>query len=108
MTVIKNTDYGPSGLGYLVVDQRASDLPPGTPRLFEADTYTCTHCERVVVLNPQRKRERYKCKSCNHHICDDCAAKAVMGEACVPFKAMIEQLREQAERQAESQSIILP
>lgn len=107
--LIKTDLYGPEGLGYYEVDNRAADvLPPGTVRHFEADTYTCSHCETVVIMNPARKRERYKCKSCSHHICDPCAAKAFEGEKCLPFKTMIEQLREQAERQAETPSIILP
>lgn len=93
--IIRNDKYGPSGLGHLEIDQRACDLPPGTQRYFEADTYTCSHCERIVVMNPQRKRERYKCKSCNHHVCDDCAAKAVAGERCMPIKVLAEILREQ-------------
>jgi transposase-like protein len=62
----------------------------------------------VVVLNPARVRERYKCRSCNHHICDDCAARAVQGEPCLPYKVKVEAFREQAARQAESPSILLP
>jgi hypothetical protein len=107
--LIRNSDFGPAGLGYLQVDNRAgAELPPGTAVHFEADTYTCSHCERVVVLNPARKRERYKCASCAHHICDDCAARAVTGERCLPYKTMVEQVREQAARQAQSPSILLP
>jgi hypothetical protein len=33
-------------------------------------------------MNPQRTRERYKCQGCNHHICDDCAARKIAGEPC--------------------------
>ena len=107
--LIKNSDFGPSGFGYLEVDNRACDLPPGVAaRHFEADTYTCTHCERVVVLNPARKRERYKCRYCDHHICDDCAALAIQGTPCKPFKVVVEEIREQAERQAKSLLIHLP
>lgn len=65
----------PTNLGYLELDHRASpEAPFGLPRHFEADTYTCTHCNAVVIMNPARVRERYKCRGCNHHICDPCAA----------------------------------
>ena len=45
---------GPRGLGYLEIDQRAVDapLPPGVARHLELPTYTCTHCQTVVALNP--------------------------------------------------------
>jgi hypothetical protein len=96
------TDGLPRGLGYVEVDNR-----PAGQGYFEADTYTCSHCETVVILNPARKRERYKCNGCSHHICDDCAAKAVMGEKCYPYKKMVEDQLEQASRQSSS-SLILP
>jgi hypothetical protein len=99
MTVIKTDAFGPRGLGYLEIDHRgAEELPPGTKRYFEADTYTCTHCERIVVMNPERKRERYKCSKCNHHICDDCAAAMYAGAECVPVKALADRIQEQAEK----------
>lgn len=90
--LIKNDTYGPSDLGYFLIDNRASgDLPPGCRApVFEADTYTCRHCEAVVVMNPDRKRERYKCVSCSHHICDPCAALMAAGKECYPFKKYVE------------------
>jgi hypothetical protein len=101
-------DKEPRGLGYYEIDQRAVEgLPPGTTRHFEADTYTCSHCQRVVVLNPARTRERYKCKGCQHHICDDCAAKRVAGGACKTFSQLADEVLEQGERRPESM-IILP
>lgn len=95
------TDPDLRGLGYLEVDQRnvPAELPPGVPRHLEADTYTCSHCQFVVVLNPQRTRERYKCRGCNHHICDNCAAKRVEGEPCKTFQQVVDEYLEQAERQ---------
>lgn len=104
------TDGLPRGLGYLEIDQRNvyALLPPGVQPHFEADTYTCTHCQRVVVLNPARTRERYKCKGCSHHICDDCAAEMVTGAACKTFAQIVDEHLEQAARQPDSPSIILP
>ena len=83
----------PSGLGYLMKDERAGD---GV--LFEADTYTCTHCSAVVVMNPARTRERYKCRGCDHHICDGCAAKKQAGEPCVTVRQKFDQWLESLEK----------
>lgn len=81
------TDGLPRGLGYLEIDHRAAGNPPeGLPTHFEADTYTCTHCSAVVVMNPARKRERYKCFGCSHHICDPCAAESVAGVPCLTMQ----------------------
>lgn len=104
------TDGLPRGLGYLEIDNRAagSELPPGTARHFEADTYTCTHCQAVVVLNPNRKRERYKCAGCNHHVCDDCAAKRVAGEPCRTYRQYVNEILERDQRHPEFSHIILP
>lgn len=93
----------PSNLGYLLVDHRASgQAPAGMPKLFEAATYTCTHCESVVVLNPERKRERYKCRGCNHLICDGCAEIRTAGAPCRTFRQMLDEQYE-----LESRSLIL-
>jgi hypothetical protein len=103
------TDGQPRGLGYVEIDHRAAGAPFPTGKLhFEADTYTCRHCERVVVLNPERKRERYKCSGCNHHICDDCQALRFTGAPCKTYAQFIDELREQEARQPEPGSIILP
>jgi hypothetical protein len=104
------TDGLPRGLGYLEIDQRdvAADLPPGTPRYTEADTYTCSHCQFVVVMNPLRTRERYKCKGCNHHVCDECAAKRVAGGPCRTIAQVIDESLEREARQIPASSIILP
>ena len=103
------TDSQPRGLGYLEIDNRqAGSLPNGAVSHFEADTYTCSHCERVVVLNPARTRERYKCGGCSHHICDDCAAKKLAGGGCRTYAQFIDTLRERELRQPESSSILMP
>jgi len=87
------TDNFPRGLGYLQNDNRAS----GGVNL-EADTYTCSHCQRVVIKNPDRTRERYRCRGCNHHICDACEAKRFAGEPCVTFAQIVDTALERAAR----------
>jgi len=94
--------------GYMMLDHRASpglsefhtwndDLPPGSlTGLFEGPTYTCSHCTRVVVMEPQRTRERSFCMGCAHNICDDCGAIYAKTLACASFKKMAESRMEAA------------
>jgi hypothetical protein len=106
----ENTD-----LGYFLLDHRhASALPPGvTEELIEYATFTCTHCEGVVLMNPARKRHRTLCKGCNHLICDNCAEIKAQTGVCRTYKQILDELYEKeiketdATRQAES-LIVLP
>jgi len=104
--------------GYLLIDNRngpgltdeqaqAAGLPVGAGRgMFESPTYTCSHCQVVVILNPLRTRERAYCAKCDHYICDRCGvAKAQTGE-CRTVKQLIDELQEQAV-QAQQRGIIL-
>ena len=104
--------------GWLMIDNRGT---PGTPEslataaglppnagigLFEAATYTCTHCQSVVVMNPERKRDRAYCRGCDHSICDNCGAAKAAGAKCRTFKQVVDEILEAAE-QAETFSSIL-
>lgn len=96
--------------GYLLLDHRDSPglteevvhgtgLPPGAGRgRFEAPTYTCTHCCRVVVLNPMRRRPRAWCPHCDRYICDDCGAVMAHTGVCRPFKQVCEEVQEAASK----------
>ena len=108
--LIKTDAQGPSGFGYLEIDNR-----PAGFRLAEFDTYTCTHCGVVVVMNQARTRDRYKCRGCNHHICDPCAAERAAGAPCVTLAQRFDEWRRESERymaraegQAEPSTVILP
>lgn len=81
----------PTNLGYLA--QGGGNSP-----LVEMATYTCTHCGTVVVMNPERKRERYHCKGCSHLICDPCAALRAAGEPCKTLRQKIAEEFEAVER----------
>jgi hypothetical protein len=96
--------------GYLLIDNRggpgfsdqigqAANLPPGAGRgQFEAPTYTCSHCQTVVVLNPMRNRERAYCPKCDHYICDTCGTiRALNGGQCKTFRQVIEEVQEAAD-----------
>lgn len=104
------TDGLPRGLGHLEIDHRHVEaaLPPGTQRYFECDTYTCKHCSAVVEMNPMRTRERYKCKGCNHHVCDGCAADMVAGAACKTMQQKVEEYLERVSRHPDSPLVVLP
>jgi hypothetical protein len=91
----------PKDFGYLMIDHRALPgflLPPGVPRLFEASTYTCTHCSAVVIMNPERERERTRCHGCSHWICDRCAAIYAQDHVCLTYKQIAEESIEAAIR----------
>lgn len=84
--------------GYLLIDHRESpgltdegtrvaQLPPGAGRgMFEAPTYTCSHCQRVVVVNPLRTRAREWCAKCDRIICDQCSKVMAATGVCESFE----------------------
>lgn len=101
-----------SGSGYLEIDHRNSPgLTPadvahvpgmtavGEGEHFERDVQQCSHCERAVILNPGRVRERARCPKCYHYICDGCEEiRVASGGACVPFKQVLDRAFEIAEQ----------
>jgi hypothetical protein len=105
--------------GYFMLDHSATEplpdeivmaagLPAGAGQgLFEADAYTCSHCQAVVVLNKDRKRERGYCKGCDHVICDTCMAAKAAGASCKTFKQMLDEIQSAAEKQADIAPSIL-
>lgn len=63
--------------------------------LFESATVTCSHCQRVVILNKLRTRGRHYCPKCDHYICDGCEETRVSsGGECVTFNEIIEKVQE--------------
>lgn len=92
--------------GYLLIDNRfAPGLNPGDfpgcdiaglghRGTFESATVTCSHCHRVVVLNPMRERPRNYCRKCDHYICDSPSCNA----GCNPYNAVLDQAQEEAFR----------
>lgn len=66
--------------GYLMIDHRASpgtsEVPEGT--LFETSTMHCAHCGTIVIMNPNRQRERANCTKCMKYVCDSCAIEMRM------------------------------
>lgn len=62
--------------GELLIDHRAGDGTIAVPagRRFEAPTITCSHCQAIVIVNPDRQRPRAYCRECDRYICDKCEA----------------------------------
>lgn len=60
----------------------AINVPANTK--FEADTWLCSHCQKVVVKNPKRTRPREVCRKCMRICCDSCVLW------CKPFEQIIE------------------
>ncbi len=75
------TNREKGGRGYLMVDERNSG---GELRQF--DTATCCHCNRVVLLNANRKRERGRCEHCHAYVCDD----PICRKYCTPVNRALE------------------
>ena len=84
--------------GYLMIDHRAArtsipeevliknGLPAGAGKgLYETPTYTCSHCQYVVVMNPLRTRDREYCRGCDSYICDGCGLLKKQGNPCKTY-----------------------
>lgn len=89
--------------GYLMIDNRIADGPRG---LFESATYTCNHCNAIVVKNPDRTRERHVCRGCNSVICDVCAEIRATTLQCVTMDQRIDEALTAAEKRAPEDPII--
>ena len=100
MSVIKDGNI-PQGKGYLLVDQTNvhAELPVGTKRYFEADTYTCKHCTAVSVIDPKKPEEIYRCGVCKLNICLACAVGMKAGEICRTWQQKYEEHMEACARQ---------
>lgn len=106
--------------GYMLIDHRNSPgvpdevvmregLPAGAgQRVFESATFTCSHCEAIVIMNPDRSRERGYCRKCDHYVCDRCETERVKTGVCYPYKARIADLIEQSLRQPVTTEAFIP
>lgn len=93
--------------GYLEIDHRESPgfsaeeaVSIGLRRIVDKvgkgqraqiPTRLCAHCEKLVILNPARTRDRDKCPNCWGYICDACGVAMKAGRACKPFAQWIDE-----------------
>lgn len=78
------TDGFPRNLGYYEHDMRARN-----GQHWETDTFTCSHCQRVVIryaVTQPKLTDPYLCRGCNHHLCKECAALRAAGAPCITFQ----------------------
>jgi len=56
-------------------------------RKEEADTFTCRHCQRIIVVRTRERAEDLGglCKTCMGLVCPHCA-----GGVCMPFERSLE------------------
>lgn len=98
--------------GYLMIDHSASpgvtdedmrranpELPAGAGSgMFETPMVCCSHCQKMLVVNPMRTRDRAYCRSCDAYICDECGIVATLHGECRPFRRVMDEAQERAAR----------
>jgi hypothetical protein len=67
---------------------------------FECATVTCRHCQTVVMLRPDRSRERHHCRKCDHYICDTCASVYALDGVCRDIQRQFDEALEKAFRES--------
>jgi hypothetical protein len=82
--------------GYLMVDHRAGDGLGDMRGLFETAIATCSHCQRGVIRNHARSRERCWCSVCDHYICDECGIVRAQTGQCRTFKQVMDEQEKRA------------
>lgn len=95
--------------GYLLIDQRAgarmpasapgtTEALPGVPEggILERSIYTCSHCQKGVIVNPLRTRDRGYCPKCDHYVCDSCETVRIQTGICKTYKQVVNEAFEKA------------
>jgi hypothetical protein len=105
--------------GYLLIDHRNSPgiteevahragLPTGAGRgVFETPTITCSHCQKVLVINPLRTRDREYCGKCDHYVCDQCGLVLKLGGECRTMSEIMDDVQEKAVKDEHNGIILL-
>lgn len=79
--------------GYFMIDHRAGFGTQAVPggSMLEANTLTCSHCQKQVIVRPERQRIRAYCPKCDHYICDNCdIIRVASGGLCRTFQQVID------------------
>ena len=61
--------------------------------MFEADTFTCVHCNRVIHVKPMTSMDEFgsMCRNCMRMVCPTCA-----DGPCIPFEKRLEQMEKRS------------
>lgn len=70
--------------------------------LYESATYTCSHCNTVVIIEPKRTRERGFCRGCGQRICDPCNLIRSQNYECKTMERIINEMQESDAKQTET------
>lgn len=57
---------------------------------FKSAMVVCCGCQRDVILNPNRSRDREWCYACDSYMCDDCALVKKLTGVHTPAKLKFE------------------
>lgn len=78
--------------GYILIDHRASpgttEIPEG--KIFESALHVCNHCQRNVILNPNRTVALGRCPKCSRYICRACEATYHATNVCFTIQELID------------------
>jgi hypothetical protein len=82
--------------GAILIDHRASpgtaEVPEGS--IFESALQVCNHCQRNVVLNPDRSVPLSYCGKCDRYICRACAAEYHRTNVCFTIHELLDACKE--------------
>lgn len=70
----------------------------GAGQVAKIPTANCSHCERLVILNPGRTRDRERCWGCWGYMCDRCGLLYKLSGECRPFQQVIDDWAREASR----------
>jgi hypothetical protein len=89
--------------------KRATVTAVGEGQKTEVPVLTCPHCQKQMVVNLMRTRERAWCRKCDHYICDECDLIRKLGDDSCKHR-FLERAAERAARglPIEQRGIILP
>lgn len=77
-------------------------MPVAGGATLEVDTWTCAHCGRIVLKNPDRTRPREVCRKCMKVVCDEHSLW------CEPFEKIADALLDGKLHTVAESPLILP
>jgi hypothetical protein len=66
-------------------------VPIGKGQVFKTAVATCSNCQKQMILNPLRTRERFYCQKCDSYHCDECALITRVTGVCKPFRQLLDE-----------------
>jgi hypothetical protein len=67
-------------------------------QVLEAPVIACAHCQAIVIVNPDRQRERGWCSRCDKYLCDECVGLMRVTLECRSFARRLDRVQEETER----------